>query len=263
MTAAHDWADALDSWKIPEEILSRATESPWLFPPEAFAEAARRALAGPLTPTHLRALEVLPKDGAVLDVGCGAGAASLPLASRAKLIVAVDQSQAMLERFRSLAPNQVDVLTVNGNWPDCADEIEDADVAICANVAYNVRELGRFVDALTRRSRVRVVLELTARHPQSSLNWLWQHFWNLERPTRPTAWDAAAVIAEALGYEVHSERWTRRGPGVTRLDAEWVAWMRRRLCLAPSRDAELAALLENSEPEPPTPMVTLWWQGRA
>jgi len=263
MTAAGDWAKALDAWQIPEQILARTAESPWDLPPPAFAKAARHALARPLNPTHLRALEALPNDGTLLDVGCGAGAASLPLASRAKVIVAVDESPAMLEEMLSMARNLAEVVTHQGTWPQCADEVKAVDVAVCANVAYNVRALGPFVTALTQHSRERVVLELTDRHPQSSLNWLWLHFWSLQRPTGPSASDAAAVIAEALGEGVNSTHWTREEPVLGGLDADRVAWIRRRLCLPPSREAELAGLLEGAGPEAPTPMVTLWWPGRA
>lgn len=51
------------------------------------------------------------------------------------------------------------------------------------------------------------MVELTAEHPQASLNELWRHFHQIERPTRPTADDAVAVLAEA-GLGVHQDRWT-------------------------------------------------------
>ena len=67
-----------------------APESPWTFPVDLFAsraDAAARQFEP--TPSNLRALEALPEHGAVLDVGCGAGAASLPLAVRAGRLVGV------------------------------------------------------------------------------------------------------------------------------------------------------------------------------
>ena len=41
-----------------------------------------------------------------------------------------------------------------------ADRVGDVDVAVCANVAYNVADLGPFVEALTTVASHRVVLEL-------------------------------------------------------------------------------------------------------
>ena len=44
------------------------------------------------TPSHRVAHEALPSGGTLLDVGCGGGAASLPLAPPAALLVGLDQS---------------------------------------------------------------------------------------------------------------------------------------------------------------------------
>src|SRR5690242_19740348 len=95
-TASARWAEALAAWAIPERILNAAPESPWGFPPGVFVAVARAALDSPWTPTHRRAAEVLPPGGVVLDVGSGAGAASLPVAPPAGRIVAVDQDIEML-----------------------------------------------------------------------------------------------------------------------------------------------------------------------
>ena len=96
MTAAARWADVLGEWAIPEEILASAPEPPWGFPLDVFVDNARRALSESLTPTHQLVAEALPNGGTLLDVGCGAGAASLPVAPPAGRVVAVDQDPQML-----------------------------------------------------------------------------------------------------------------------------------------------------------------------
>lgn len=262
--AGQRWAEQLADWAIPDRILASAPESPWGFPAGVSVEVAKAAIAGRPSPTHRRAGEVLPTGGAVLDVGSGAGAASLPLVPPAAHIVAVDQDPEMLAALVELAGNQVDVTTIPGRWPDVAAQVATVDVVVCANVAYNVADLGPFVVALTEAARQRVVMELSAVHPQQPLSPLWRHFWDLERPAGPTADDAVAVVREATGLEVRAERWERtssfmgeqRGP-------DRVEWMRRRLCLPASADAELAAQLATLETTAPTAMVTLWWPGRA
>lgn len=262
-TAAERWADALAAWAIPDAILQQAPESPWGFPAGAFAAAASDALDGPLTATHLRAMDALPEGGTVLDVGAGAGATSLPLASRAGSIVAVDSSADMLAALRTLADGRAAVETVEGRWPDVADRVEPADVVVCGHVAYNVADLDAFVVALTDHATRRVVLELTATHPQSPLSPLWKHFWDLDRPTEPTADTAIEVITEAVGVAVSSQRWERPGPITGRSDAETVAWARRRLCLPASADGEVAARLGASPRLAASEVVTLWWSGSA
>ena len=263
VSAQEQWAVALGRWAIPPEILDQAPESPWTLPPDAFAESARLALEQPPTPTHKLALESLPVGGGVLDVGSGAGAASLPLRSRAGEIVAVDQSPAMLREFLSLAGTSVKVTAVEGTWPTAAALVGPADVVVCANVAYNVPALDEFVTAMSGLARRKVVLELTSSHPQQPLNWLWRHFWELDRPEAPTADTAADVISEALEVELEIVRWSGRKPLASRLDDRGVAWIRRRLCLPEDRTEELAHLLRSRDSGASTELVTIAWAGQA
>jgi SAM-dependent methyltransferase len=263
VTAAERWAAALGEWALPDEVLAAAPDSPWTFPVEAFVALARDALDAPPTPTHERVVEVMPPGGVLLDVGCGAGAASLPAAPPAGRIVAVDQDPRMLAALEDLAAAGVEVDAVTGRWPDVHEHVGAADVAVCANVAYNVADLAPFVVALTARARRRVVLELTEEHPQSPLSPLWRQFWNLSRPTRPVADDAVAVIREALGVEPHVDRWTRRRAVLSSDGADAVPFTRRRLCLPPERDAEVAAALVALRDDNRSAVATVWWPGSA
>lgn len=252
----------MGEWALPEEVLAAAPESPYGFAPQVFVEIARAALAGPRTVTHRRVVEALPSGGVLLDVGCGAGAASLPVAPPAGRIVAVDQDPRMLDALVELAAGQVAVDRIEGRWPDVAEGLGTVDVAVCANVAYNVPDLPPFLDALTRLARHRVVLELSAVHPQSSLTPLWRRFWGLERPLGPTAEDAEAVIRDVIGVPARVERWTRARSFMGGHDAETVAWVRRRLCLPASADRQVAETMRDLPELAPSAMVTLWWPGQ-
>jgi SAM-dependent methyltransferase len=261
--AARRWREDLDSWAIPAEIIDAAPESPWGCPPGLFARAAEEALdkqAGAPTPSLLRAREVLAEGGSVLDVGAGGGAASLPLCPPAASVTAVDESPRMLKRFADLAERQgIDHHEVEGLWPDVAGQVGAADVVVCNHVLYNVADLVPFVTALTDHARRRVVVEITAMHPQALLNPLWEHFHGLARPTRPTAEDAVAVLRE-LGLEVGVEEFDGPMRWQNHQHDDVVAFMRKRLCLPPERDPEVATLLP---PPVARPHVVLWWQGCA
>lgn len=263
MTATERWADALRQWAIPDEILAAAPQSPWSFPVGIFVDAARRSLREPPTPTHRRVVEVMPGGGTLIDVGSGAGAASVPLAPPTGRIVAVDEDEQMIQALTALAAERAEVVGVVGRWPDVAGQVVAADVVVCANVAYNVADLGPFVVALTRAARVRVVLELSAAHPQSPLSPLWERFWGLRRPTTPTYDDAIAVVQEVTGQAPHAERWRRDRPLMGGDDAETVAWLRRRLCLGEDRSDDVAAAAREMSVLGPADMVTLWWGGEA
>jgi hypothetical protein len=274
VNAAERWGVALARWAIPDEILSRAPESPWTFPPELFRSRADAAAATPARgPTVVEALEALPDGGTILDVGVGAGAASRPLWPRASRVAGVDSSEAMLDEFRQAATAAgVEAVPVLGRWPDVAAEVDAADVVVCAHVLYNVQDLEPFARALTDHARHRVVIEITSTHPLAWMSDLWLRFHGLERPTEPTADDAEEAL-RGSGIDVEREdleRPPRTGGFERRGDA--VGLIRRRLCLTPDRDDEIAEALGHrlaqhdglwsAGPEAQR-LVTLWWDTAA
>jgi Methyltransferase domain len=256
-------------WALPDAILAAAPESPWGLPIEPFRTRAERAVQGELTYSTRRARDALPPAATVLDVGVGAGAASLPLYPRCALIVGVDSSAESLDEFRRQARRVgVRSRTVKGSWPAVARRVPVADVVVCNHVAYNVGDLAPFALALTAHARRRVVMELTMQHPTLWMADLWLRFHHLDRPTRPDADDAVSLL-RGLGLRArrHAEIRTRGAGGfVRRGDA--VAWIRRRLCLDAARDPEVAAALGErlihedglwSVRPPDQPVVSLWW----
>jgi len=261
--AAERWRSALEEWAIPPEILAAAPQSPWHFPPALFARRAELAIEEPAGPSRLAALEELPEGGSVLDVGVGGGAASLPLAPPAALIVGVDQGEAMLEAFaRGAERRGVAHREVQGLWPAVSGQVAPVDVVVCHHVFYNVADLVPFAEALTAHARRRVVVELTGDHPTANLAPLWMALHGLVRPTTPTADDAVAVLSE-MGLVVGSEPFERTYPQSDAHRAEMVAMLRVRLCVGPDRDPEIEALLDDDIEAPLRRTVTLWWDGGA
>lgn len=257
MTAAERWASELAAWAIPDHIMAQAPESPWAFTPALFRPPLE---PGPDTPSRVRAREALPAAGSVLDVGCGGGAAGLALVPPAVRVTGFDQSEELLALFTERAGELgVEHEAVQGSWPDDAALVGPADVVVCHHVAYNVPGLGAFATELTSHARVRVVMELTGLHPRAGLNHLWRHFWDVDRPTGPTADDAIALLAEA-GIEPSVERSPRIGRATDR--ATRVASARRYLCLPAERDPEIDAVL-GDDVAPTGEVVTLWWAGTA
>jgi SAM-dependent methyltransferase len=262
------WRTDLAAWAIPEHITAAVAESPWVLPRQVFARRADRASATPSGPSYQRAWAALDPPGSVLDVGSGAGAASLPLLPRATSLTAVDTDGGMLARLseRSAAAG-VTARAGLGRWPDAAAEAGPADVVTCHHVIYNVPEIRPFVTALTGNARRQVVAEMTAQHPLVSLNELWLRFHGLRRPVAPTAGDLIQIL-EAMGLRPAHETWRRPGGRDYASFDEMVDVTRRRLCLPPERAAEVAAALAESGIDPEDPedlgssgrdVVTLWW----
>jgi SAM-dependent methyltransferase len=270
--ALERWREQLDGWAIPSEILAAAPESPWGYPVGLFRSRARRAGSRPATPSNLEAARSMPEGGSVLDVGAGAGAASLPLAGLAGRLVAVDESPAMVASFLDAAAAAgVPAEAVEGRWPEVAGRVGPADVVVCHHVLYNVADLAPFALALTGHARRRVVAELTDRHPLVGLRSLWRRFHDLDRPTGPGADDAVAALG-AAGLEVDRQDWEQPDRfGFDDFD-ELVAFTRRRLCLPAARDPEVAeALLDEGTRQvdgvwvsgQPRRVTTLSWPGTA
>ena len=153
MNAAERWREALAAWAIPAPILAAAPEPPWGFPLTLFAQRADARASTP-TPSLHRAREALPEGGAVLDVGCGAGAGSVPFAPDAGHLIGVDPSLDLLRAFRARGEARgATVATMTGTWPDAADHTPAVDVAVCHHVFYNVPDLAPFARRLTDHAR--------------------------------------------------------------------------------------------------------------
>jgi SAM-dependent methyltransferase len=258
MSALARWAAALHALALPPEIVATAPSSPFAFDVALFSRRADEARDAD-TPSRRRALAALPPGGMVLDVGCGAGAASVALADRAGRIVGLDGQADMLEAFAERASSlRVPHETIQGRWPDAAPLAPVADVVVCHHVLYNAPDLGPFAGALTRHARERVVVELTAVHPLAWLAPLWRELHGLDRPEGPTAQDAVAALEE-LGLDIEVDRWSR--PPTYREPEQALPFVRDRLCLAPERDPELRSALTRVPLPRERSLVTLTWPG--
>jgi 2-polyprenyl-3-methyl-5-hydroxy-6-metoxy-1,4-benzoquinol methylase len=264
------WRSDLAAWAIPEHIIAAVEQSPWVLPRQVFVRRADRVAATPAGPSYERAWEALDPPGSVLDVGSGAGAASLPLLPRCTALTAVDAEPDMLDVLADRARAAgVPARLVAGRWPEVAAQAGTADVVTCHHVVYNVPEIERFIAALTAAARRIVVVELSPMHPLVSLNPLWLRFHGLVRPVRPTADDLLAILA-AMGVRASSQAWSRPGSRDYASLAELTDVTRRRLCLPPERAADVAAALADFGIDPDHPvdlgssgrdLVTIWWGG--
>ena len=257
--AADRWAAELAAWAIDPEILAAAPESPYVLPPALFTAHHRPPKASTLIGL---VQEALPEGGTLLDVGAGGGAASLPALSPQQRLYAVDTSPDMLAKLREeAAARGIPLTTFEGKWPDVAPDVPTCDVVVCANVAYNVADLAAFATALTGHARRRVVMELHAAHPWVPMGPLWQHFHHQQRPDGPSAELAVEVLREA-GIDPQVHRFTEPVHDIEdELWPEYVAFARRRLCLTPDRDDEVAALLRGTPVQPRESVGLVWSPG--
>jgi SAM-dependent methyltransferase len=211
---------------------------------------------------------LLPPEGSLLDVGAGNGRASLIHAATGHL-TAVEKDPGMAEGFRQRAAEMgVEAVLVEGIWPDVALGVDIHDVAMCANVVYDVQDIQPFLAALSHHARLGVVVELTADHPWSGLAPYYRALHHLERPQGPTYEDFVAVVQEVCRVRPEVEVWIRPGQAWFESWDEILDHYAKRLVLSPDRRTELEALLA---PETEVDegrlyvgvreriMVTIWW----
>jgi SAM-dependent methyltransferase len=261
-TAAARWTAMMHARQIPDEILAHAPGSPYRQDPERFRPAA----AVPDTPSRRSATALLGEaaDRTVLDVGCGAGAASMALAGEIEHVVGVDPASDMLAAFVAACLDRgVPYQAVLGRWPEAAADTGEAAVVLCHHVGYDTDDLAGFAAGLSAAARTGVVLELHAEHPQAWLDPLWARFHDLTRPAPPTADDALAVLTE-LGVDPQVRRWSAGSRPAEAPEAR-AARVARRLCLPPERVGEVAEALaaDPSLVGSPRERVTVTWRPAA
>lgn len=252
------WAQALAAWQLPDDLPSVRDDAPDGFPVARFVAIAELHLRLD-TPSRRIARAALPPGGVVLDVGCGAGSASLALAPPAGELVGLDPQPTMLAAFADRAQARgVALRLVAGGWETHLAQAGPADVVVSHHLAYGVADLVGFAHALTAAARRRVVLELSTDHPMAWTRPAWRALHGIDAPEGPTS-ELAAEVLRAAGFTLSVETPDAPLPLPPESVADQVAFLRSRLRVGPDRDDELRALVA-AHPRPPTRQVTtLWW----
>jgi len=252
--ASEAWSLALSEWAIPKEILEQAPESPWIHPAALF----NIPNIIEMTPAHKLARELMPEGGTVLDIGCGGGLAAFATTPPATKVIGVDHQEDMLQMFNSNAKSRgVEAQTFLGFWPAVTNEVPMADVVTVHHVVYNVSEIVPFIAALNSHARKRVVIEMPVEHPLSTMRAAWKHFWDLDRPTKPTPDDLMSVLAE-MGIAAQIKYFTGEMRNEKDLE-DAVKFMRIRLCLPLDKESEVRDFFAKEKPSIARELAVIYW----
>jgi SAM-dependent methyltransferase len=210
----------------------------------------------------------------VIDVGAGTGRYLPYLARQVAEVIAVEPSAAMRAELElALAAAEVDnVQVLAESWP--LGVPATADVVISAHVAYGVREIGPFLEAMDQAGRRLCVLFLGLQHPASALAAFWERVHGQERLSLPGALEALAACHQ-LGLPARLELVpAARSFGFASVE-EALEDIRLRLRLSPepARDAAiLAAMADLLAPDDagglaprnqPSHTGVVWWESTA
>lgn len=254
MSAVTDWKEALESWALPQSIIDQAEESPWIHPPALFSLPEVISM----TPSHQAVADVLREGGSILDIGCGGGIAAFAHTGRVGEVIGVDHQTEMLTMFAKNAEERsISHKEFEGFWPAIAPEVPGADVVTVHHVVYNVQEIEPFIRALQSHAKDRVVIEMPQHHPLSNMSDLWQHFWEIDRPTEPTHHSFLSLLKE-LGINAEVKEWESEMFRTLDLDQE-AHFTRIRLALPASRFQEVREYLEKNPRSLSRELATIWW----
>jgi SAM-dependent methyltransferase len=102
----------------------------------------------------------LTKESTVIDIGAATGRWSIPLATVAKKVTAIDTSKESLDRLLENAASAGlrNIETIESSWEAC--HIKPHDVVINSHAMYGFRDLTRLVESMQRCAKKRVYLAM-------------------------------------------------------------------------------------------------------
>jgi 2-polyprenyl-3-methyl-5-hydroxy-6-metoxy-1,4-benzoquinol methylase len=181
--AVRAWAARVRANREQVDLFREANPSDFYAPIAGMFRADPRRRDEP-TLEALRAL-VEPTD-TVLDIGAGGGRYALPLALRAREVIAIEPSEGM-RRVLSESMQEytiTNIHTVDTRWPDAGSQLE-GDVALMSHLGYDVEDIGAFLDAMESAARRLCVAVLLSQPPPTEADRFWPLVHGVKRAALP------------------------------------------------------------------------------
>ena len=210
----------------------RAPSDSW----QAFAERFRpdASAEDPLVQRLLREIE---PHHTVMDVGAGGGRLALPISMHCKQVVAVEPSASMGSILEEEAGRmrRDNVVLVASTWEEA--EVEPADIVLCVQVLYTVRDVVSFISKLEAHAREKVLVVLYENPPHTQANPLWPGVHGQTRLKLPSLRELVQVLWE-MGIYPDMEMLPTQEPGGFESRERALEQLRPRLMVEPGSDGE-------------------------
>ena len=201
-----------------------------------FAERFRPSL-DTRDPIVLRLLREVEPQHTVLDVGAGGGRVALPMSMHCRSVVAVEPSASMgvvlVEEAQRHRRDNISL--VASTWEEA--EVAQADVVICVQVLYTVRDIVAFVRKLEAHARERVLVVLGENPPYTQSNPLWPMVHGQERLKLPSLRELIPLLWD-MGIYPDLEMLPPQAPRGFESREGAVEQTRQRMLVEPGGDGE-------------------------
>lgn len=193
---AERWRQMVEERRVFMDALydrvGRTTENYWESRSAFFRPSVQRQTGS--DPFLARVLDLVTEETTVLDVGAGGGRYAIPIAARAREVVAVEPAAAMVRVLReeAAAAGVRNLRIVDSDWLDA--EVAPADVAICSHVIYPIADIVPFLEKLNSHALRRCLLYLNAGQPPWENPDLWRRFHGEPMRPQPEAIDAYNLL---------------------------------------------------------------------
>lgn len=246
---------------------ARLSEDSW----EPFAERFRPEPQRTDDPVVQRLLREIEPHHTVLDVGAGGGRLALPISMHCQRVVAVEPSASMGSILEEEARRiqRDNIVLVPSRWEEA--EVAPADIVLCVQVLYTVKDIVPFVRKLEGHAGEKVLVVLYENPPQFQAHPLWPGVHGQERLKLPCLRELMQVLWE-MGIYPDLEMLTPQEPRGFESRERALQQMRPRLLVAPGSDGErrlgevLADMLEEVDGRfeirgvPPFRPALVWWR---
>lgn len=199
--AARAWAERVRANKEQVDRFREVPDGPDFYGPIASAFKADPRRTDDAILNEL--LKMVEPGDTWLDIGAGGGRFGLPVALKAKELIAVDPSEGMLGILREvMAENGIDnVRIVNDRWPTSSEVV--ADCSFIANVGMDIENFGDFLDAMEAATRKMCVTIMPYRNPTVLFDALWPKVHGEARAMLPALPDfLVMLVARGRPFEV-------------------------------------------------------------
>ena len=229
------WRQMVEDEHAQSDSVREQSDSPsdsW----EPFAGRFRPSL-DTTDPIVLSLMDRVESHHSVLDVGAGAGRVALPLSIRCRQVVAVEPStsmRAVLEEEASQhGRDNIDL--VASTWEEA--QVAPADVVMCVQVLYTVRDIVGFIQKLEAHARERVLVVLGENPPYTQSSPLWPLVHGQERLKLPSMRELMSLLWDMDIYPDLTMLPTQEPRGYESRESA-VEQTRQRMLVEPGGDGE-------------------------